>query len=382
MVTAFERDVLKVVELMAHHDPGVVVVLNEDRRVIFVGGEAAQCLSDVITAGGHIYSTPFADNTEFEMFIDAIIHSESSFSGKFRNLMENGIGINWHGDLLDESGFILLRGNVLDNSRKPFYKSSFELESLMEKERMLSTLLGNLPGMAYRCRNDLDRTMDFVSEGCLELTGYRSESLIENREISFADLIPPEYRAHVWECVQEAVQERFPYEIIYKIKVCSGEDKWVWEKGVDVNPRGEAVVLEGFIADVTPLMMAEQALHKSEERYRLMAEKTGQMVYDYKIETGEVIWGGAVVDISGCSVREFQSVDIEGWTQLIHPEDRSAVRNELESCISEKRSFFLFTGLDVKMAVTCMLRKKVIFFWMPEVRRFVWSEPLKNILTR
>ena len=37
--------------------------------------------------------------------------------------------------------------------------------SLRESERMLSTLIRNLPGMAYRCLNDENWTMEFISEG-------------------------------------------------------------------------------------------------------------------------------------------------------------------------------------------------------------------------
>jgi len=38
-------------------------------------------------------------------------------------------------------------------------------EALRESERKMFTLLGNLPGIAYRCRNDRDWTMEFISEG-------------------------------------------------------------------------------------------------------------------------------------------------------------------------------------------------------------------------
>ena len=44
-------------------------------------------------------------------------------------------------------------------------------DSLRESQRKLSTLISNLPGMAYRCLNDQNWTMEFISEGCFELTG-------------------------------------------------------------------------------------------------------------------------------------------------------------------------------------------------------------------
>lgn len=40
--------------------------------------------------------------------------------------------------------------------------------------------LSHLPGLAYKCKYDHDWTMQYVSKGCYDLTGYKSESLLNN----------------------------------------------------------------------------------------------------------------------------------------------------------------------------------------------------------
>ena len=49
-------------------------------------------------------------------------------------------------------------------------------EALQESERSKSVFLSHFPGMAYRCRLDDRWTMEFVSDGCHALTGYKPES--------------------------------------------------------------------------------------------------------------------------------------------------------------------------------------------------------------
>ncbi|VVB71928.1 Methyl sulfide methyltransferase-associated sensor [uncultured archaeon] len=137
--------------------------------------------------------------------------------------------------------------------------------ALRESQRTLSTLMSNLPGMAYRCRNDSHWTMEFVSDGSLELTGYRAEDLIQNRTISYADLIYPEDREYVWNTVQEGISKRKPFRMTYRIK--AGESvKWVWEQGQGIfTGNGELLALEGFINDITDRKLAEESLKKTQE---------------------------------------------------------------------------------------------------------------------
>ena len=46
-------------------------------------------------------------------------------------------------------------------------------ESRQESERSKSVFFSQLPGMAYRCKDNINWTIEFVSEGCYELTGYK-----------------------------------------------------------------------------------------------------------------------------------------------------------------------------------------------------------------
>jgi two-component system response regulator len=125
-------------------------------------------------------------------------------------------------------------------------------EVLKETQRRLITLLSNLPGMAYRCRNDKDWTMEFVSEGCMDITGYPPDDLIDNKTVSYGDLIHEEDRGHVWGEIQKALEAKEHFQIFYRIRTAGGEEKWVWEKGRGVySLGGELVALEGFISDIT-----------------------------------------------------------------------------------------------------------------------------------
>jgi PAS domain S-box-containing protein len=122
--------------------------------------------------------------------------------------------------------------------------------ALEESERMLSTLISNLPGMAYRSRNEPGWPMEFVSEGCQELTGYDHEALAADEIVWGEDILLDDDREELWEAVQAALEARDPFEVTYRIETAEGELKWVWEQGRGVYDGDELIALEGIILDV------------------------------------------------------------------------------------------------------------------------------------
>lgn len=83
----------------------------------------------------------------------------------------------------------------------------------------------------------------------------------------------------------------------------------------------------------------EEALRESEERYRITAEQTGKLVYDYDVPTGVIRWHGAIMRVTGWSLADFPATTIQAWEEMIHPDDRAEALRELEASMRERRAY-------------------------------------------
>lgn len=126
------------------------------------------------------------------------------------------------------------------------------LKALCESERSKAVLLSHLPGMTYRCRFDQEWTMKFLSSGCYKLTGYWPESIINNLDLSYNDIICSEYRDYIGSELSHFIDAKEPYKLKYEITTATGERKWVWEFGQGVfGDDGILEALEGIVIDMT-----------------------------------------------------------------------------------------------------------------------------------
>lgn len=211
------------------------------------------------------------------------------------------------------------------------------LIELQEHRRSLATLLSNLPGMAYRCHNDQDWTMEFVSEGCLELTGYTPADLINNRTVAYASLIHADDCQKVWFDVQQALLQRAVFRLTYRIVTADKRVRWVWEQGRGVFAAdGRLEAVEGFITDISDRRRIEQELinahraleqrvdertadlRRTERNLRLIAENTSDVVFAFDMDRSLLYVNPAFTTLTGYSVDELRQ---RGFINYLHPDD-------------------------------------------------------------
>lgn len=123
--------------------------------------------------------------------------------------------------------------------------------SLHANRRALNSLLSNIPGMVYRGRIDRSWSFEFVSEGCIDVTGYDPLDLINDSNVTYNLIIHPEDRAAVWNSVNQQLAAGEEFKLIYRIISRDGTVKLVQEHGRGIySSTGELLALEGFITEI------------------------------------------------------------------------------------------------------------------------------------
>ncbi|HXS29846.1 MAG TPA: PAS domain-containing protein, partial [Steroidobacteraceae bacterium] len=149
-----------------------------------------------------------------------------------------------------------------------------------ETARMLKTLIGNIDGMVYRCHNDSEWTMEFVSDGCLEVTGYGPDDLLFNNTISYEQMTHPEDRMRVRSNINAALAQKCRFDVEYRIISRAGTERWVWERGTGLySPDGRVLAVEGIVQDISSRESTYRALRNAERRYRSLFDNAIEGIF-------------------------------------------------------------------------------------------------------
>jgi PAS domain S-box-containing protein len=182
--------------------------------------------------------------------------SGKPFSTQYRLIARDG-RVVWVDDevivVVDASGTpTQAQGFLLDIT----HRKAAEL-ALGESEERFRTLVGNVPGVIFRCEIDSEWSMEYLTDEIEDLVGYPAREFIK-RERSYAQVVHPEDRQRLEDEVTAAVADDRPYTTQYRVVHADGSIRHVVERGKAVLS-GDRHMLDGAIFDLTDRKRAEEA---------------------------------------------------------------------------------------------------------------------------
>ena len=131
-------------------------------------------------------------------------------------------------------------------------KAQLELEA---SESNYRSLVDNIPGAVYRCTNDLNWEVLYVSPAIEEITGYAAAEFT-NRERNFASIVHKDDLDYVRKEGADLMRRQQSFTLEYRLVRKDGSICWVYEQGKKSQSTDREI--EGTLFDITRRKLTEQ----------------------------------------------------------------------------------------------------------------------------
>lgn len=193
------------------------------------------------------------------------------------------------------------------------------MQALQESEEKYRHLVNHAPAGIYEV-DFWNQRFVTVNDVMCEYTGYTKEEFLS---LSPLEILSEESRNQfIQRLAKIFAGEQVPETVEFMIRAKSGREFWVilninfiYENG---KPRGATVVVH----DITERKIAEEAIHKSEERYRLLVDNASEGIFI--AQDGRLKFPNPkTLEMLGYTEEEIKDIPYE---DLLHPEDRRVIQ--------------------------------------------------------
>ena len=206
----------------------------------------------------------------------------------------------------------------------------------------LDALMKSFPGAFYRCLNNDQWTMTYISPGILEISGYRPEDLINDTKCSYASIIHPKDRDYVNIEVAQAIQENRPFFITYRIIDIVNNERNVWEMGEIYDQKSSPALLTGFIMEASSMSGLKEQLNKTRSQFQAVFENAPSMIVLFDDQNRILDVNSMALKKSGYTRNELIGVNIADIEEHVESELRTNMDKILhdEDYVTGESSFF------------------------------------------
>jgi len=191
--------------------------------------------------------------------------------------------------------------------------------SLRESEEKFKELANSLPQIIFE--TDLEGRLTFANRNAFRLFGYTQKDL--NKGLNVIQTMIPEDRARARENMAAVMRgEKRVKGNEYRALRKDGTVFPVMIHSTPIIENEKSAGLRGIIVDISDRVQAE-------DRFRLTAQVTADLIYEWDIETDSLQWFGDFDAALGYEPGEIPRT-LEAWAKLIHPEDLARMKDSVE----------------------------------------------------
>ncbi len=195
-------------------------------------------------------------------------------------------------------------------------------------ERRYRMLAEAIPQIVWTARPD--GSIDYLNRRWSEYTGMPAG---EAQGWKWEQMVHPGDLERYQESWKRSVATGELFELEYRLRRSDGAYLWHLGRAVALkNGGGSVIKWFGSATNIDPQKRAEEALRRSDERFRLVTKATNDAIWDWDLATDTIQWNEVLETAFGHVPDSSRSKG--SWRrEMIHPEDREQVWNGLGRAI-------------------------------------------------
>ncbi|WP_372753481.1 PAS domain S-box protein [Mariniflexile sp.] len=237
-------------------------------------------------------------------------------------------------------------------------------KELNESKALLQGINDNLPGVITQYKlypNGQDEIL-YVSEGSKEIWEIEPQDAVKNGKLIW-NQIDEDYVDVVQKSIEASFKNLSPWHVVYKNNLPNGTVKWIEGIGIPKKQEDNSIIWDSIMLDITEKKNAEFELHKSESKYKLLAENITDVVSLHNTDATYEYVSPSIKQIRG-----FEPDELIGKNpyDYIHPDD-------IQETTSQVHIDRLLKGLPTKMIYRA-LHKNGEYKWFESNRQPIMNE--------
>ncbi len=213
-------------------------------------------------------------------------------------------------------------------------------EILIEERDKFAKIAATSPGLIYSFRQRTNGTfsLPYTSDAIENIFGFASGDVVEDAT-RFFNLCYSEDIADIKKSIAASAENLAPWKAEFRYLHPAKGLIWLAGDSLPMLEPDGSILWQGVIMDITVNKTATEEIKKSNDRFKMIALATNDVIWEWDLQTGELWWNENYYSLFGFD-EMMKPKDMTSWSKCIHPEDRKRVWDGMHQAIDSGETFW------------------------------------------